>query len=296
MKLLLIKLKKIRPVIFLLLGLLPVLLPLPASALSAGLAPDHKSFTTTYYGEPAEGPAPYIIDQIITGEVLGCGNFNAPVDVFAAADGKIYIADTGNNRIVVLDANREFLREFTGAASPANGIQPFKGPQGLFVTARGELYVADTENNAVVHMDADGNLIRRILRPESSVISENLVFKPTRVIVDAVGRIFVVSLFVNQGIIQYSPDGVFEGFLAAGKVNPSPVEVFWKRFSTEAQRARMVDFVPIEYNNLIIDNEGFIFATMAAMDKDIIQAEIASKTGTEEGTLVRRLNMLGNDI
>ena len=166
----------------------------------------------------------------------------------------------------------------------------------MFVTAQGELYVADTENNVVIHMDVDGRLIRRIERPESSVVSENMVFKPTKVVVDTVGRIFVVSLFVNQGIIQYSPEGLFEGFLAAGKVNPSPIEVFWKRFSTEAQRARMVDFVPIEYNNLVLDDEGFIFATMAAMNKNIILAEIAGKSGSEEGTLVRRLNMLGNDI
>ena len=296
MKDLSVKKRKAGPVLlFLTVAVISACIP-ASNADAAGLVPDHKSYTTTYYGNPAECPAPYVIEQVITGETLGCGNFSAPVDVFAASDGKIYIADTGNNRIVVLDANRKYMKEYTGAESEGQNRHLFKGPQGLFVTAEGELYVADTENNVVIHMDAAGRLIRRIERPESSVVSENMVFKPTKVVVDIVGRIFVVSLFVNQGIIQYSPEGQFEGFLAAGKVNPSPIEVFWKRFSTEAQRARMVDFVPIEYNNLIIDDEGFIFATMAAMNKDIVLAEIAGKTGSEEGTLVRRLNMLGNDI
>ncbi len=263
---------------------------------AACLEPDHKSYTTTYTGDAAESPYPCVIEQVITGEKLGCGNFREPLDVFVAADGKLFIADTGNNRVIVLGKNLQFIREYIGAEDTNSGLCLFKAPQGVFVTENGELYIADTENSVIVHMDAQGRLIRRIEKPESSIISETMVFKPSKVVVDSVNRIFVVSLFVNQGIIQYSPEGQFEGFLAAGKVNPSPVEVFWKRFSTAEQRARMVDFVPIEYNNLAIDNEGFIFATMAAMNKDIVLSEIASKTGTEEGTLVRRLNMLGNDI
>jgi hypothetical protein len=145
-------------------------------------------------------------------------------------------------------------------------------------------------------MDSQGNLIRVIEKPTGAVISDKLVYAPSRVVVDKDGLIYVVSLYVNQGIIEYSADGNFEGFLAAGKVNPNPIEIFWKKFSTKAQRDRMVDFVPIEYNNITIDSDGFIYATMAAMNKDVVLAEIASKNGTEEGTLVRKLNILGNDI
>ncbi len=266
-------------------------------ALAEPLVPDHKSYTHTYSGEPAEGPAPCLMEQVITGENLGCGNFVSPTDVFRSTDGRLYIADTGNNRIVVLSPEGAFLQEYRGA-TPADGgaTHAFNGPQGVFVTEQGDLYVADTENGLVVHMDAQGNLIRTLVRPEGAVINESMVFKPSKVVVDPAGRIHVVSLFVNQGIIEYSPEGEFDGFLAAGKVNPSPIEVFWKKVSTDAQRNRMMDFVPIEYNNLALDGEGFIFATMAAMNKDIILSEIGAKKGTEEGTLVRKLNMLGNDI
>ncbi len=261
------------------------------------LSPDHRSYTTTYTGAPAEGPQPYAIEKVLLGAEIGCGSFDDPSDIFVADDGALYIADTSNNRIVVLEADGTFRRQYLGASIPGGGSPHlFNAPQGVFVAPDGDLYVADTENGAVVQMDDDGRLVRLLERPTGAVVSETLVFKPSRVVVDAVGRIFVVSLFVNQGILEYSPEGEFKGFLAAGKVNPSPIEVFWKRISTAAQRARMVDFVPIEYNNLALDDEGFIYATMAAMDKDILFSEIAAKTGTEEGTLVRRLNMLGNDI
>jgi len=258
-------------------------------------APDQKSYTTSYWGSPAESPDPYVIEGRITGEKSGCGNFSGPSDIFRANDGNLYIADTGNNRIVVLNSDGKFLKEFKGADSAA-GFHAFNAPQGVFVTADNEVYVADTQNGVVVHMDSLGNLIRTIEKPVGAVVSDTMVFAPTRVVVDDAGRIHVVSLFVNQGILEYSQDGGFEGFLAAGKVNPNPIEVFWKKISTEAQRNRMMDFVPIEYNNITLDSDGFIYATMAAMSKDVVIAEILSKKGTEEGTLVRRLNMLGNDI
>jgi tetratricopeptide (TPR) repeat protein len=257
--------------------------------------PDQKSYTYSYWGAPAKSPDPYVIDKVITGEDIGCGNFYNPMDVFRAKDGRVYVADTGNNRIVELGSDGEFLKEFKGAADGSK-LHEFSEPQGVFVTDNNEIYVADTKNGVVVHMDSQGNLIRMIERPAGAVISDKLVYAPSRVVVDKNGLIYVVSLYVNQGIIEYSADGKFEGFLAAGKVNPNPIEVFWKKFSTKAQRDRMVDFVPIEYNNIAIDKDGFIYATMAAMNQNVVLAEIASKNGTEEGTLVRKLNLLGSDI
>jgi DNA-binding beta-propeller fold protein YncE len=257
--------------------------------------PDQKSYTTSYWGSPAECPAPYVIETIITGESLGCGNFSGPMDLFRAKDGRLYIADTGNNRIVVLNEDGTYLREYGGANGGA-GYRGFQAPEGVFVTGDNEIYVADTKNAEIVQMDDTGNLIRTIEKPVGAVVSDTMVFTPSRLVVDEAGRIHVVSRFVNQGILEYSQDGQFEGFLAAGKVNPNPIEVFWKKISTEAQRNRMVDFVPIEYNNITLDSEGFIYATMAAMNQDVVLSEIAGKKGTEEGTLVRKLNMLGNDI
>ena len=88
MEILLLNLKKCRPILPALIASL-IFACLPAGLVNAAsLVPDHKSYTTTYYGDPAESPAPYVIDQVITGETLGCGNFSAPVDVFAAEIGR----------------------------------------------------------------------------------------------------------------------------------------------------------------------------------------------------------------
>jgi DNA-binding beta-propeller fold protein YncE len=248
-----------------------------------------KSYTNSYNGKPSPSPDPYEISLVITGQKLGCGNFNSPLDLFISDNNEIYIVDTGNNRIVVLDEKLNYLREYKSA-----GKHRFNAPQGIFVTTDGKIYVADTENSQIVVMNQAGDLLKTIGRPDNEIYTS--VFKPSKVVVDNIGKIHAISLYVNQGIIEFSEEGEFEGFLAAGKVNPNPLELFWKNVSTVAQRDRMVEFVPIEYNNITIDSDGFLYATMAAINDTVVIGEIKSKGGSESGALVRRLNMMGEDI
>lgn len=70
----------------------------------------------------------------------------------------------------------------------------------------------------------------------------------------------------------------------------------WKRLATREQRSRMEDFVPVEYSSIAMDGEGFLYATTAAVDSEVIVAEVAVGAGTEEGAVVRRLNLMGQDI
>jgi DNA-binding beta-propeller fold protein YncE len=58
------------------------------------------------------------------------------------------VADTGNNRIAVLDREGNFLSEFT---EPNDGYTgPFSAPRGVAVEPCGNLVVADTGNRRVV--------------------------------------------------------------------------------------------------------------------------------------------------
>src|SRR5437763_7865299 len=73
----------------------------------------------------------------------------------ALHEGKLFIADTYNHKIKVLDPRARTVRTFAGTGKPgqADGAQPsFYEPGGLAV-ARGRLYVADTNNHAVRVVD-----------------------------------------------------------------------------------------------------------------------------------------------
>ena len=68
-------------------------------------AEPYNSYTYDYWGTPVPSPAPYIPVSIITGESLKTVDFVNPTDLFVFNDNQIYIVDSGNNRIVVLDQN-----------------------------------------------------------------------------------------------------------------------------------------------------------------------------------------------
>jgi thiol-disulfide isomerase/thioredoxin len=73
----------------------------------------------------------------------------------AAYDGKVFIADTYNHKIKLLEPSAGRVRTFLGTGKPgqADGaLASFYEPGGLSV-ARGKLYVADTNNQAVRVVD-----------------------------------------------------------------------------------------------------------------------------------------------
>src|SRR3990172_3751456 len=65
-----------------------------------------------------------------------------PSDVAFDSAGRIYIADTGNSRILVFDGRGRFVREIGGRI---DGFQQLHTPMGVTVDEQGIVYVADQE-------------------------------------------------------------------------------------------------------------------------------------------------------
>jgi len=261
-----------------------------------------KSYSYNYWGDPVECPDPYTLQGAYSGIDLKAGSFKNLHDIFIDSKGLIYIAASGeseeDNRVLVFDQSLVLLKEYKGVTATDGAFIPFKKPLGVFVTGTGEIYTADGQAKNIYHFAPDGNLIRTISPPEGEIIDDKFIgrYQPSKLCVDNNGRIHVVAININEGIIEFDKDGKFEGFLAAGKVNPNPLQVIWRRFSTDEQLARMSDFVPIEYNNITLDSENFVMATCAVTDEKVVASEIRTKRGTDQGAMVRRLNMLGKDI
>lgn len=99
--------------------------------------------------------------------------FNRPLGAAFGPDGRIYVADTGNNRVCVFDSEGKFLFEFggQGIAKPLPGAkvtwEPGKlnFPTGITVTVKSEIYVADFRNDCVEVFDAAGKFLRRFPDP-----------------------------------------------------------------------------------------------------------------------------------
>ncbi|MCL2019488.1 MAG: hypothetical protein FWG70_06970 [Oscillospiraceae bacterium] len=266
------------------------LFALPASAIGTktGAGPTNYTYNFSFWGEEVAMPDAYYVSASITGHDFGIGNFNSPHGLYIR-DNRIYICDTGNNRIVLIEYNDtngtyEFIKE-VGSVIINGEPSPLNAPHDIFEHRTGEIFIADTENNRVLRLDSDFNYINSILKPNDASFEDNLDFFPSKLVVDHSNRIFVQARHVNKGLMEYSLDGVFTGYMGASPVQVNIFDYFWKMIATERQREQMTLFVPTEYNNVALDHEGFVYATLSTF------------TGPPENAdPIRRLNAVGTDI
>lgn len=73
-------------------------------------------------------------------------HFKAPDDLVFASNGDIYVADSGNGRIVHLNKNGQFVSQW---GKKGKGKSEFQTAHGLAIDAQDRIYVADRGNNRV---------------------------------------------------------------------------------------------------------------------------------------------------
>ena len=256
---------------------------------ATGFVVPYTSYTYDFWGEPVTSPHPYLPARVIRGEDLGVGPFQNPGDIHVSPAGNIYIADSGNNRVIALDPEWNVIRVYD--VFDNQGVPDrFSGPRGVFVTEAEELYVADTGNGRLVHFDAEGRLVRTIGPPRAEIqgiLPANFIYRPLKVGVDRHGRIYVISQDLYEGLITFSEDGQFRGFTGAPRVTPDLLDYLWTRVATREQRAQMQLFLPTEYASIDMDPEGFVYATV--LDREQTDTDIRYDR-------VRRLNAKGEDL
>ena len=135
-------------------------------------------------------------------------DLSGPQDVFIK-NNIMYVADTGNSRIVIYDTETDKFREFK--------YSEFLKPMGVFVDGDGEMYVADSEAQAVFVFGSDETLKLKIGRPDSILFGSQSEYKPKNVVVSSQKNIFVVGLGSYEGIMQFDKNGEFQGYFAANK-------------------------------------------------------------------------------
>lgn len=227
----------------------------------------------------------YVPDLVVTGDDIGVGTFKEAQDLFITADEEFYIADSGNNRIVVTDKEFNLIRVIDTLKEPGGGETTLLNPMGVFVDAKNNIYIADTDNERVIKVDQDLNVLMYFYKPESEVYPSGITYNPRKVIVDQAGTIFVVVKSINQGAVSFSPDGTFRGFYGANRVQTTSeviANAFWKSvLSREAALKRMRN-VAVEISNLDIDEEGFVYTVTEAK--------------SQQTDVLKKLNAAGNNI
>ncbi len=127
----------------------------------------------------------------------------------AFSNGRVFVADAGNDRIVVLSALTGAVR----AVIQPKGPYAFACPTGVAVDAVGHIVVSDSTNHRIVVLSCDGSTVLRVLG------SPSVLCGPRSVAVDDYGNILVADSG-NSRIATFSPTGGME-------YNPLPSEPYF---------------------------------------------------------------------
>jgi streptogramin lyase len=153
---------------------------------------------------------------------ISASTMNTPVRVFVDAEGRLWVSDYGNRRVLRFDGASE---KATGSAADGVLGQPdfvtrtdgttaskMTRATGLFVDGEGRLWVAERDNNRVLRFDnaaskangaaADGVLGQSDFVTGSSGLSANKMAEPFGVFVDPGGRLWV-SEDVNCRVLRF---------------------------------------------------------------------------------------------
>lgn len=245
--------------------------PVLAVLLVCGMALPGRALGSTNYVVDADGeqvpiPVSYTVTRVID-RVADQDFFDQIGNMYIDEEDHLFVADTGNNRIVRLDAEGKLAAIYTAGDS-------LNKPGGMYY-ADGLLYIADTENERVVCVNENDEVVREFYKPESDLLDDTLRFNPSNVALGVQGYVYILK---GQNFMAVGQDGEFKGFVGATKVAASLMDVLVRMFASPEQKKKLVQAQPDPYLNFTI-KDGLIYA-------------VASNQTAQ----IRKINMVGDNL
>ena len=122
------------------------------------------------------------------------GQTNKPLGFSTDKKGRIFIADTGNNRIQIFSSDGGFLNMF-GEKGRKEG--KFSAPQNLTLNKEDRVYIADTKNKRLQAFNSDGFFLFTI-GPEIGNVN---LRKPIDVKCDEKGNVYILDADLKKVIV-----------------------------------------------------------------------------------------------
>lgn len=172
-----------------------------------GVGPVYAEGLTDPYAEGELVPAPSLVINPSGIPGNGPGQLNAPRNLAIGPDGRIYVADSGNHRIQVFDAQGSYLSGW-GEFGAAPG--QFNEPWGLAVDEQ-FVYVADTWNHRIQKFTLNGGFVGAYGQSgslDAASSSLGLFFGPRAIVLLPDNRLLVTDTG-NHRMQVMTRDGAF---------------------------------------------------------------------------------------
>ncbi len=268
----------------------------------------YNTYDYNFYKESIAAPAGYVPAERIDGASLGLDSeLLKPQDIYYDGNETIYLLDSGNGRVLLLDTQFKVKDTFLLTAPPqidmsmypglteeevleAVGSDPVevKTATGITVGTDGRMYIADPTGERVHVYNADRSYAYAITRPQTARLDEEMPFNASKVSVDNRNNLYVVTQSGNMGTFVFDGEGNYQRLFGGNSVVQT-AEVIMKYmlrpFLTQAQLEGMQSSVPITIANFDVDAEGFMYTTTIVKGESVVPSGV-----------VRKLNYLGQDI
>ena len=183
--------------------------------------------------------------------VINIGLSN-PQDIYIDKNNIVYIADKG--------AKVVYRYDIATSVKTSIGEGVLAGPIGVCTDEEGNVFVADEKT--VVKFDSNGAKVREYGRPAEALFGEDSQYRPTKVVVDRNGNIFITSEGNSNGIIQLNSDGEFMGYFGPNNVSLT-ISLFIKRlFLSKEDRETYASLSPKATTNLAIDEKSIVYTVI----------------------------------
>lgn len=127
-----------------------------------------RSYTYNSRDEAVPTASPYQPAGVYYGKDMGVDALSSPRDLYVTDAGEVYLLDSGNSRVVVLNSDLTPLRVIQPAAEDGEPLV-FGEAAGISVCRDGRLLIADRKGQAVYILDAEGRQLKKIEKPDSGV-------------------------------------------------------------------------------------------------------------------------------
>lgn len=257
------KKKKILLVLILVMNIffLSIFITNKASGASAYL-----TYTLNRDGELVETNEAYQAVEMIKSFSDG-SQLSSAKDMFIDSDDYLYIADTGNQRIVILDENNQFVLAF-GSDILVKPLSVFVVDQYIYVADYG-LGLANTDLGSIYIFEYDKtkaneeeaiSLYKELSTPSSPILeAEALVFRPTKIAVDSNHTMYIVNEGTTSGVLIVNENNRFIDYFASNSIELTFMERMERILFQNNENVTMKKNIPTPVHNVAIDPKGYFY-------------------------------------
>jgi len=254
---------------------------------SVSAASAYNTYTTDRNGDLIETneayEAVYMMRSLSDGTTL-----NGAKDMVIDSEDYIYIADTGNLRVLILDSNLDVVVSF--------GEDFFVKPLGIAVVDD-LIYVADyglglvdsdIGNISIWRFDKSLNEVTQVSvlsTPSSEILEiDNFIFRPLKIAVDDNHTMYVVNEGTTSGVMIINENNRFIDYFASNSVDISLWDRIERILFSNNENVTLTKNIPTPVSNITLDGQGYYYTV----------TETNSDSST--GDYLKKVNIAGTNF